>query len=215
MAVEISRAEDDERHRVARGLHDDLGQLLVTAKVRLHALGRDLPPSHETELKEVAVLLDQAVAATRSLSFELMAPPTLELDIEAPLAELAESMEERHGVTCTFASDRAPKPLSRDVARALYRVVRELLANAASHAYATTTCVEVTTGCEHVQVVVADDGVGLAASVDAPPECAGVGLLIVTERMAQVGGDVHIESSPGEGTRVTVTVPLDPAAPDA
>lgn len=210
MAVEMSRAEDDERHRIARGLHDDLGQLLVATKLRLHALGRDLPPSHETMLKEVSVLLDQAVVATRSLSFELMAPPTIELDIEAPLAELAATMEERHGLPCTFASDRAPKPLSRDVARALYRVVRELLENAASHSDARTTCVTVTTGRESLQVVVSDDGVGFCATVDAPPERSGVGLLIVTERIARTGGDVCIESSPGEGTRVTVTVPLNP-----
>ncbi len=206
MAADLSHAQDEERRRIAGGLHDDLGQLLVTARLRLATPGAD--DGAGDVVGEVVGLLDKAIATTRRLSFELMAPPTIDLHTDAAIASLADMMEERYGLKCLVTTDRVPKPLSPGAARAVFRVVRELLVNVAAHSGSPKATVDVAVDEGRLEVVVSDAGVGFEMTSDGLGR-AGVGLLIAQERMREVGGGVDIDSTPGHGTRVAVWAPVE------
>jgi signal transduction histidine kinase len=209
MASQVSRAQDDERHRIARGIHDDLGQLLATAQIRIHQLRSDAGEGQLPIIDDLKRLVDEAIESSRTLAFEMITP-MLNAGIDVSLADLTERLTQRHGVACGFSSDDAPKPLSPESGAALFRVVRELLANVARHAGATEAHVRIERTEDQITVVVQDDGAGFVPADPGSPELSGVGLVIVHERMAEIGGAVAIMTRPGEGTRVVVTAPLDP-----
>jgi signal transduction histidine kinase len=210
MAAEVSRAQDDERHRIARGIHDDLGQLLATVQIRLQLLRHRCDDDQIAIVDDIDRLVSAAIGSSRSLAFEMMMPP-LGDDIEPALARLAGRLEERWGVTCRFTADEGDKPVTAETAAALFRVVREVLSNVARHAEAGAASVAVERRGRQLWVTIEDDGKGFVPADPETPERGGVGLLIARERMKEIGGTVDVDTAPGRGTRVVVTAPLDGA----
>ncbi len=209
MALVLARAEDAERARIARGLHDDLGQTLAAVQLRLAELERaGTEGARRTIIAAVSDLVGEAIESSRTLTFELMAPVMPEIGIDAELEHLATRLMEESGTKCRFDSDSEPKPVSPEVAVALLRVTCELLVNVKKHADAETAIVAVTRVGDRIRVAVSDDGIGFEPHSPTAPERAGFGLLIVEERLARIGGDVEIDSSQGSGARIVVTAPL-------
>ncbi|MCP3961141.1 MAG: PAS domain S-box protein [bacterium] len=211
LTSELALAEERERRRISRGLHDQIGQTLALVQMKLGELRHEaLDTDARTRTEELSELVDQSVQAIRSLTFELSSPLLYELGLEAALQALAEQFEERYGVPCVCDIDTEPKALSDDTSVVLFQIVRELLFNIAKHAGARAAKVTVSSSRRQVQVTVEDDGVGFDATGigEMPSASGGFGLFSIRERLNHLGGSFAIRSSAGEGTAVVISTPL-------
>ncbi len=217
LTAELALAEERERRRLALGLHDQVGQKLAVAKLRLGRL-RASAPSAETAraLDEIDQDLAEAIRETRSLSFELALPVLYDLGLEAALESAGERLAEEHGIRFVFASDSGREPLLEEATRVtLFRAVEELLFNVVKHARARTARVAVAWGDDRIGITIEDDGAGIDTSrwVKNRAPGGGLGLFGVRERLAHLGGSVEIESAPGSGTRIVISAPLSSSPP--
>lgn len=209
MALELSRAQDEERARIARDLHDDLGQTLVAVQLRLAEFDGSGSPDIQREfVGEVSDLLRETIDSVRTLTFELRAPVLPELGIDFELEHLATDLTEKFGIPCRFDSDSAPKPLSPEVAVTLLRVCRELVHNIIKHSRAHKAELDVQRARDRILITISDDGIGFPPRAPSAPERMGFGLLIISERLAEIGGEMELRSSTGTGTRAVVAAPL-------
>ena len=191
-------AEQEERRRLAHVLHDDLQQLLYGAQIQA-GVGRT---------DRVEALLGEAARTIRSLSHEL-APPILRgPDIGELFEWLVERERDLYGLEVEHDGGDVEVP-EEEVRVLLYRVLRELLFNVSKHAGTDRARVRAEPCGEGVRVVVEDDGAGFDATAVGEPGGGGLGLASVRERLEGVGGRLEVASSPGEGTRVTIEVPLN------
>jgi PAS domain S-box-containing protein len=211
LASELVVAEERERRRIARGLHDQLGQLLALAGSKLAAL-LESPAAGGISgpLTDIGALLDQAIQETRSLTFELSSPVLYELGLEAALQGLGEQTGEQHGMRVHFVDDHQPKPLTDEMRTVLYRVARELLVNIVKHAQARHVWLAVSREGEHLHLTIRDDGVGFNAyeGGDALYHTRGFGLFSIRQQVEYLGGHVEIDTVAGGGTRVAIIAPL-------
>jgi PAS domain S-box-containing protein len=209
MASELSLTEERERRRLATELHDHVGQILALAQIKLGGLRESAgSTSLATPMDEVRRLVEQTIQYTRSLTFELSPPILYDLGFEAAVEWLAELMQEQHGLRIEVQSDKGPKPLDDEIRVLLFQTVRELLVNVIKHAQASQVRVAIDREGADLRIKVEDNGVGLPISLDAPPTGRGFGLFSIRERLKHLGGHLKAESEPGQGTRVTLLVPL-------
>ena len=211
LAARLFAAEELERRRIAKGLHDDIGQNLAMAKLRLGMLAeRDIPDEVAEETRVVLELIQQTIQKSRSLTFELSSPVLHELGLGPAVVELGEWVEQGHGIRFHLEADEASKVLSGDVGAVIYQSVRQLLINVVQHSRAGNATVTLRTVDGAVEVGVEDDGVGFEIS-DAGrfTRKGGFGLFSIREAMQRINGRVEIESRAGKGTRAVVTVPLE------
>lgn len=208
MAGRVTKAQDDERQRIAHGLHDDVGQLLAAAQLHLHQLRRDASLEQLREVEASERLIAEAIRSIRELTFELVTPVLNEIGLKSALEHLAGALEERYSITCHQDLEDVAFPMQREAAAALYRVVRELVTNVAKHSHAATASILMEVAGDNVQLVVSDDGVGFESTADTAPERSGVGLLVAGQRIADFHGEFEIRSGPGRGARVAISVPI-------
>lgn len=213
LAAELTIAEERERRRIASGLHDQVGQLLGIAKIKLgEALAAR--PSEEVAgpASEARRLVDRAIHEIRDLTFELSSPVLHELGLEAALAELAERMETRHGIPCRFEQPTRLTALPEALAVLLHSIVRELLWNAVKHAHARRVMLAIGSDGDHLRIVVQDDGAGFdpTQAFNRSSEKSGLGLFSARERLHYLDGTLEIDSAPERGTRIVLTVPNRP-----
>ncbi|UCC68301.1 MAG: sensor histidine kinase, partial [Armatimonadota bacterium] len=213
LSARVTQAQEEDRARIARELHDGLGQALTAVKMDLSAAGRQLGPEATATRRRVVdarKLIDESLEELRRLVFDLRPPALDTLGLAAALEAYGREWQERTGVTVTVEAERFEPRLPFEVETALYRICQEALANAAKHAQASRATIRVAREEDRVGVVVEDDGVGfdVAASTESENGPVGVGLLSMERRAADLGGVFHIESAPGRGTTVRVSVPL-------
>ena len=208
LASDLEAAEERERRQIARDLHDDLGQLLAAARIRLAGLCSDSRGEVRSIASQVDVLIERASASTRSLAAQLAPAVLHELGFVPALEWLAEEVERTFGLKVTTIDDGAPKPLSHEVRAILYRVVRELLINAAKHARSDGATVESESVDRGLVVRVSDHGIGYDAAKVLVPPYRGLGLVTIRERLSHIGATLEIRSAPGRGTVAIVTAPV-------
>jgi PAS domain S-box-containing protein len=212
LAAQVAVAEERERRRIARGLHDEIGQSLALMKMRLGAL-RELAshdPEKATDLEEIRGALDKAIVHIRGLTFELGSRILYEFGLETAIENLAEQMH-RHGIKHTFHDDRQPKPLEEEMRVIVFQAVRELLHNVVKHSGAHHVDVSISrTEDDYVCIEVRDDGVGLNPhkAGHALTNEGGFGLFNVRQQLDYIGGRLEIHSAPGQGTTTTVIAPI-------
>lgn len=216
LATEIALAAEQERRRIATGLHDQVVQLLALAKIKLGALETDLalaPPRTES-LDAIRRLLESAIQETRSLTFELSPPVLYELGLGPAIEWLAERTGRKHGLRCAVSRPRERLPVLPTHAVVVFQVLRELVANAVNHACADRLDFRVRADEAWIHIDVEDDGIGFDPASLALPlqqEDRHFGLFNVRECMQQLGGGVVIDSAPGRGCRVELRIPsVDP-----
>lgn len=217
LAGRIQAAREEEKSRMARDLHDELGQLLTGLKMDLRWLERrlgDLPASEAVNLLvdrvvAASALADQTVSSVQRIAAELRPGALDRLGLVPALRQEARRFQERSGLPCEATLDDATPEPPPEVATALYRICQEALTNVTRHAAASR--VRLTLAAEPPSLVlrVEDDGLGLHAGAHGP---GALGLLGMTERATLLGGDVAFEPRPGGGTIVTARVPLAPRA---
>jgi PAS domain S-box-containing protein len=204
-------AQEEERRRISRELHDDLVQRLCLIAIDLGKLvsgDRMLPKVREAVgfLQQRTV---QAAELTRHIAHELH-PTTLEdLGLATALRSLCEEVAEREEIEIDFHSDEAPHTIKRETASCIYAVVQEALQNISKHAQAQTVRVRLAGSSSSVGLLIADDGVGFRPQ----PGGGGLGLGIVNmrERVRWLNGSFTLESHPGHGTSILVQIPTSGA----
>lgn len=212
MAFDAALVEARERRRIAADLHDGLGQSLALAQIKLTSLRAMAAGDLRTALDEAILLVQQAVADSRSLMFDLSPPILYDLGLPAALTWLAEQMETRHGLHVELdGGTESIQELESDVAALLFRAVRELLMNVVKHAHTTRAAVSILREANEIHIQVKDDGDGFDSSLPLSLPLAkgtGFGLFSVREQIARLGGVFEARSLPGAGTTVTLRVPL-------
>ena len=205
----VWRVQEDERRRLARELHDGLGQNLTALKHRLGQIGSELAPGHaelRDKLDTALALCSGALEDTRNLS-RLLRPPILDdLGLEPALKWLARSLEESAGVAVVVEIETLPA-LDGELQTLLFRVAQEAFNNAAKHADAHSLLLRLVIRDGGLQLQVIDDGRGF--DPDLALRAGGSGLGSIRERLRLYGGQLELRSSPGHGARLRATVPLD------
>src|SRR5918999_279098 len=203
------RAQEEERRRLARDLHDEVNQALTAILLRLEALAQDTPPERAPEVAELKRLVNQAMEELLTLARQLRPSALDDHGLVPAIDTQLKRFASRTGVEARLMTEGDPTTLGEDVQIAVYRVVQEALANVGRHAAA--TCVEVDLEVEvgRTELRVRDDGVGFdpgeAASRGADGG-GGLGLKGMAERARLVGGELDVRSAPGSGTSVTLRI---------
>jgi PAS domain S-box-containing protein len=206
LAQELSTTEEHERRQMAAYLHDTIGQALAFCKIKLGQL-KDAETS--SELREVRKLIEETLRNAQSLTFELSPPILYELSFEEAVEWLCEHHQKGHGIAISFRADAEPREIPDGIRIVLYNAVRELLVNIAKHSGAASASVSIRHGERNLTIIVSDDGRGFApAKAAAFSSQGGFGLFNIRERLAHLGGKLQINSMPGKGTAVTISLPL-------
>ena len=208
LALAASNLREQEMRRIARELHDELGQALTALKIDVGWLRGNLaaaPAEVAGKLAAMQVLIDGTVAATRRISSDLRPLVLDDLGLAAAADWLTQGFSARTGIPCELAASR-DLTLADPYATTIFRVLQESLTNVAKHAKASQVEVTLEKTDAEVTLTVRDNGSGFA--VDAPRRPASYGLLGMRERAALLGGNVHIDTSPGHGTCIEVRLPL-------
>lgn len=206
LAGELAMAEQRERKRLAKVLHDGLQQHLAAAKLQLGGLNR---PGVEGVTASIDQLLTEAIRMSRSLSAEL-SPPVLHVSgLSAGLEWLQKSMRDRHDFRVDLDLEGNPD-LPEDVRVLVFESVRELMFNAAKHAGVSRAGLRLRApdAGGDLAITVSDEGVGFdPGSVSAAADGGGFGLFSIRERTELIGGRFEIASAPGRGSRFTIRLP--------
>ncbi len=216
LVSQLTITEERERRRIAADLHDHIGHSLALARMQLK---RILETQSELEknllVKDISNVLLKALQDTRSLIFELSSPSMNEIGLAAAISEwLEERIAKQYNLEIEFIEnigDDHRNTLDENVRALLFRNVQELLANVVKHARANKVLVYITEDDARVKIVVEDDGVGFDPDTGATKhkqnDCFG--LFSIRERMTGLGGSFDIQSEPGKGCRVVLTVPVE------
>ena len=208
LAGKLIAAQEMERSRIARDLHDDLNQQLAALSLSISALSRrslETSDRHDAllELQERTIAV---IGQVRNFAHDLH-PGTLDHDALVPaLRTHCASFARQHGLDVRFTADEALAPLSRDVAVCLYRIVQEGLRNIAHHAGVRDASVSLTQTPELVELTIVDGGCGF--DLEDAAARRGLGLLSIEERARLVGGTLKITSTRDSGTTLHVQVPV-------
>jgi len=213
LAAELGEAEQRERGRLARVIHDHLQQLLVGAKLNLAALApKTAARSQRQAADRVTAILDEAIREARSLTADLSLPVLHEKGLVAGIEWLSQQVQQQHRLKVAVKADAGAEPAAETVRMFLFDAVRELLFNVVKHSGSDRATVEIRkSAAGQVQVVVADSGVGfdpyqLKAS-------GSFGLFSIRERLRHLGGQLDVESGLGKGSRFTMSVPAGAERP--
>jgi two-component system sensor histidine kinase DegS len=205
--AEVTAAQEEERRRIARELHDGVGPALASMNLRLQTAGKLLEQDRHLadEIAELANLAQANVRDIRRLIYDLRPVALDELGLVPAVREHLARCEQEHGLVVGFTAEdgeRLPAP----VETALFRIVQEAVNNVIRHAQARHLSVTLTRSAERVELRITDDGQGFDAQL--PRSGRHVGLWSMCERVEQLGGQFELASAPGQGTTVTAALPL-------
>ncbi|MEX2194423.1 MAG: ATP-binding protein [Thermoleophilaceae bacterium] len=200
----VLRAQEAERKRIARDLHDEANQALAAITMRLEALAQDAPAGLSEDLLETKRLAGQAMEELLALARQLRPAALDDHGLVPALQGQVRRFREQTGIRATFVTGGDVSTLSDDSQLVVYRVAQEALTNAGRHAAAAHVEVALTESGDSVELIVRDDGSGFDRS---PAGGGGLGLEGMAERARLVGGELELSSGRGRGTRVTLRVP--------
>jgi two-component system sensor histidine kinase UhpB len=217
LAGRLINAQEEERRRIARDLHDDLSQQLAGLSIMLSGLKHKVAKLTDQRDIDQAVTTLQGRASTlaeavRNLSHELHPTVLQHAGLVASLRRHCAEVGQLHHLTVTFEAADDLDTLDAEIALCLYRITQEALTNAIRHARAHAIRVGLVDSGGTIDLSIADDGVGFVTDERTG---AGLGLRSIEERVRLTGGDVSIESEPGHGTTVRVRIPLATRRPEA
>ena len=215
LSSRTARAQEEERGRIARELHDSIGQALTAIGLNLSIARRDLqrrPEAVGQHLEEAKRLIGETLDDLHRLVFDLRPPALDNLGLIAALEAYARDFSARSGVKVDLQADELEPRLAFEAETTLYRICQEALTNIAKHARARNVTVHLGQSESRLNLTISDDGVGFdtggAADSRAAPE--GVGLLNMERRAEELGGRFQIESAPQQGTTIRVSISRDP-----
>ena len=206
----LELAKEEERKRIARELHDEMGQGLTAAKINLQLLGSMLESEEAADRAVDTIgLVDRMIQHVRTLSLDLRPPLLDELGLGPALRSYLEAQARRAGLEIEISTAELPPELPSEVEITAFRCVQEALTNVMRHAEASHVAVRVSVVGEGLEISVRDDGRGFDVGQALQRAAGGqhLGLLGIRERVESLGGRLDIESSPGTGTSIAVHIP--------
>ena len=206
--AQVTAAQEEERQRIARELHDGLVPVLAGLSIRLHTVGKRLEREEHPIAGEIGELAEQAQASSRDIRrlIHNLRPLALdELGLVPALRQHLAHCEREHGLAVEFVTDEGERPPA-PVETALFRIVQEAMNNVVRHAQAQQVGVTLVCKVDHVELCVVDDGRGF--DIQLPRSGRHIGLWSMRERVEQLGGQFQVRSAPGQGTAVTALIPL-------
>jgi len=214
LSTRLFEAQDKERSRLSRELHDQLGHDLVLLKSRVHALEKLLEESQAQQKKEcenIIGAIEFIIENVRRISRDLMPSILEDLGLFASIQWLVESFSKRHAININLDMEDIDHLFPREIQVNLYRVFQETLTNIAKHAGAKSVAIEVKKEGGNISFMVKDDGKGFELSkiLNKRYNEKGVGLMVMKERMHMMGGDFKVNSRPKNGTTITFLVPIE------
>lgn len=205
LSERLVEAREDERRRIARELHDELGQRLTALKLEVASLapGARVARARSAHMLE---MLDETVASVRRIAADLRPLMLDDLGFNAAIGWLARDTAQRMGIEVTLSLDEADPRLDERSTTALYRMVQEALTNVVRHARASAVHVDVRERGGRLTLTVHDNGSGFAER--ATRKAGSFGLMGMRERVFMLGGEMRIDNPPGGGGRITVSLPV-------
>lgn len=210
LVTEVIDAQEGERKRIARELHDDTAQILFAQLLTITALKSSESEAVQEAAEHLEPMTVEAIEGVRRLALELRPPALDDLGVREAIADLIQRMGENSGITIEDHLQLSRERLPPEIELVLYRVTQEALTNVAKHAQATSAEVTLTRDEERVTLVVKDNGIGfdVRAVTERDERGLGLGLFGMVERAVLVGGTLDIAAHPGRGTRVTLIIPI-------
>jgi PAS domain S-box-containing protein len=216
LTQQVVSAQEQERRRLSRELHDEAGQSLTALKIGLQLVLADLPQKLETQrhqMQEAVALTEQTMEKMRRLAQDLRPPALDAIGLIPTLRDLCQDAAQRSGLSVGFTYKDVPH-LPDAINACLYRFLQEALTNALKHAEPGRIWIRIWSNTTEVSLLVGDDGKGFdpKETLLLSGKDGGMGLLGMHERLELVGGKLEIQTSPGHGTSLTARVPIDRAS---
>jgi CheY-like chemotaxis protein len=203
LSAKLLEAQDDERRKISRELHDSVGQSLTAAKIGLAKLKSQLRATELPSLTEVEEMVDGALAEVRTVSY-LLHPPVLDLmGLRTSIVWYAEGFEQRTGIRTSVEGPELLPQFETATETTLFRIVQESLTNVHKHAMASAVTISVTAASDEFQLKIHDDGAGFGENCR-----EGVGIGGMRERLKEINGTLEIRSRKQVGSSIVVTIPL-------
>jgi PAS domain S-box-containing protein len=213
LTSQLLTAQEEERRRLSRELHDELGQSLMVLKMQVRGIVRQLPPGQPV-LKEdcegVLRYIDEVIENTRRLSRDLSPAILEDLGLTAALKHLLEDTRRHYAIqSCSLEFDEVEGLIPKEAEINIYRVFQECLTNIGKHAHPERVTATIRREAGKIAFVVEDNGVGfdMKEVLARGPRERGLGLAAMAERVRMLGGSSHLWSQKGVGTRITFTIP--------
>ncbi len=204
----VEQARDQERHRIAREIHDDLGGNLIGIKMALAQLMRHLPCDNRTlvtQLDYVSTLVERSIEATQRIALNQRSD-IVDLGLVAALIEHSKQFEKQFGIPCQISTDIPDNLLNPEQDIALFRIFQEALTNIAKHANASLVMVRLTHSKRAISLTISDNGCGITVVARDKPE--SLGLKHMQERSKALGGTLTISAANTGGSVLTIKLPL-------
>ena len=214
LSTQLINAQEGERRRLSRELHDEMGQALTMMRISLVKIWEELPPQVTATLKrrltEASSLAEQTLEQVRELSLDLRPTMLDDFGLVSALRWYLDRYAKRLDIEVAFEAIDLEDRLPAEMETALYRVAQEALTNVARHAQANKVHLRVERKEASVAALIEDDGRGFEVEKmgDSQAPERGIGLLGIRERVTSLGGNFDIQSGPGEGTRLTIEIPV-------
>jgi|GEM_PF-2624027 len=214
MTMELSVIEEKERKKIATELHDYIGQNLAFAKIKLGELkeSRDAAPIKKS-LNNIYSLIEESIVSSRNLTFELSLPILYELGFESALEWLSESLKKQHGLMVNISLPSREKITIKDeeILILTFKAVRELLTNTIKHSNSKNADLIVQKKGEYLNITITDQGAGFEPEkiFSNHEKLSGFGLFRLKENLYYLGGEMKINSGPGQGTKITMIIPME------
>jgi signal transduction histidine kinase len=209
LSGKLLKVQEEERRRLSRELHDGIGQTLTALRMEIHQAHMNAPTgtAGSERLMRARMLAEEAVHTIKDISL-LLRPPLLDdLGLEPAIAWQTDQFTRRTGIPCRFRATGLQEMLPDDVKTCVFRVIQEALNNCQKHASPTKVQILIEQRTETLSVQVEDDGAGFVLN-EKHVRHSGLGILGMRERASMLGGSVAIQSAPGKGTRLALSLPL-------
>ncbi len=210
LQTHVQQVREEERLRLAREIHDDLGQALTALKIDLswvrRKIGSDSPQALQDKLDGMTRIIDDAMNTVHHVSSELRPRILDDLGLVEAIEWQAEEFQRRTGIRCVVAVGDFGLDLPTEQSTALFRILQEALTNVARHAGAAKVTVSLDVSSQTLTLIVSDDGRGIRA--EEIQSSLSYGLLSIRERVHAMAGEVEISGNPGMGTTLRITIPL-------
>ncbi len=207
LSTRLLAAQEEERKKIARELHDEIGQSLTGVLLEMANLSTLIRTGKTTQLEpkatEIKKLVEDSIVVVRSMALLLRPPMLDDLGLLPALQWQAREVTRRSGIRVKIAAEEIPETLPDDLKTCIYRIVQEALHNVVQHAKAHNVRVNIHIADERIHLSIHDDGKGFPSKGE-----RGMGLLGIEERVSHLGGTFAVESDPGEGALLRVILPV-------
>jgi signal transduction histidine kinase len=206
----LIKAQEEERKKIARELHDEIGQILTAIKINLELLKRKVDKELQNQIDENINLINRAIDEVRDISLNLRPSLIDDLGLTSAIKWYVEKIKEKSNLEINYILEFNPKEFSKDFSITIFRIIQEGLTNVVRHAEATEVLLKVIQEDNEIEIFIKDDGKGFDVEQVFKDINKGraLGLLGIKERVELLDGRIEIKSEIQKGTEIRINIPL-------